>query len=85
MNGTCNGKIFWVPAPGALGRGQKFNFINIVIWRIKIKGMSSRPGCTEKYYPTMILVTLEWDQRVQLSYDFFESVGICDSAPSNVF
>ena len=29
--------------PGALGRGQKFNFRNMVMWHIKFKGMSSRP------------------------------------------
>ena len=34
--------------PGALGRGQKFNFLNMVMWHIKLKGMSSRPGYTEK-------------------------------------
>ena len=36
------------PSPGALGRGQKFNFLNMVMWHIKFKGMSSRPGYTEK-------------------------------------
>ena len=29
MNGTCTGTIFWVPTPGALGRGQKFNLLNM--------------------------------------------------------
>ena len=37
------------PPPGALGRGQKFNFLNMVMWRIKLKGMSSRLGYTEKF------------------------------------
>ena len=36
------------PPPGALGRGQKFNFLNKVMWHIKLKGISSRPGYTEK-------------------------------------
>ena len=35
--------------PGASGRGQKFNFLNMVMWHIKFKGMSSRPGYTEKF------------------------------------
>ena len=35
--------------PGALGRGQKFNFLNMVMWHIKLTGMSSRPGYTEKF------------------------------------
>ena len=37
------------PPPGALGRGPKFNFLNMVVWHIKFKGMSSRPGYTEKF------------------------------------
>ena len=35
--------------PGALGRGQKLNFLNMVMWHIKLTGMSSRPGYTEKF------------------------------------
>ena len=58
--------------------GQKFNFMNMVIWYIKLKGMSSRPGYTENFYTRIKLVTLGRGQRV-------ESVGICDGAPSNVF
>ena len=46
--GTCTGIIFGSPPPGALGRGQKFIFLNMVIWHIKLRGMSSRPGYTEK-------------------------------------
>ena len=48
MNGTWTGTIFWVPTPGALGRGQKFNFLNMVMWHIKLKGMSRRPRYTKK-------------------------------------
>ena len=29
--------------------GQKFNFLNMVMWHIKLKGMSSRPGYIEKF------------------------------------
>ena len=35
--------------PGALGRGQKINFLNMVMWHIKLKGIRSRPGYTEKF------------------------------------
>ena len=35
--------------PGALGRGQKFNFLNMVMWHIKLTGMSNIPGYTEKF------------------------------------
>ena len=41
-------KFFGSRPPGALGRGQKFNFLNMVMWHIKLKGMSSRPGYTKK-------------------------------------
>ena len=30
--------------------GQKFNFLNMVMWHIKLKGMSSRPGYTENIW-----------------------------------
>ena len=36
---------------GVLG-GQKFNFLNMVMWHIKLKGMNSSPGYTEKIYST---------------------------------
>ena len=42
-------QVFGSPPPGALGRGQKFNFLNMVMWHIKLKGMSSRPGNTDKF------------------------------------
>ena len=29
--------------------GQKLNFLNMVMWHIKLKGMSSRPGYTENF------------------------------------
>ena len=41
-------QLFGSPAPGALGRGQKFNFLNMVMWHIKLKGICSRPGYIEK-------------------------------------
>ena len=37
------------PPTGALRRGQKFNLLNMVMWHIKLKGMSSRPGYTEQF------------------------------------
>ena len=70
-------QFFGSRPPGALGRGQKFNFLNMVMWHIKLTGPSSRPGYTEIFLSTIKLVTL--------GLDFFESVGICDGAPSNVF
>ena len=42
-------QFFGSPPPWALGRGQKFNFLNMVMWHIKFKGMSSRPGYTDKF------------------------------------
>ena len=65
MNCTCSGTIFWVPSPGALGRGKNFNFLNMVMCHIKLKGMRSRPGYTEKIYPRIKLVTLGWGQRIK--------------------
>ena len=52
---------------GVLG-GQKFNFVNMVMWHIKLKGMSSRPGYTENFYPRIKLVTLGWGQRIKYHY-----------------
>ena len=41
--------FFWSPPPEALGRGQKFHFLNMVMWHIKLKGMSSGPRYTEQF------------------------------------
>ena len=41
--------------------GQKFNFQNKVMWHIKLKGVSSRPGYTKNF----TLVTLGWGQKVK--------------------
>ena len=49
MNGTCTDTIFWVPAPWGLGEGSKIKFLNMVMWHIKLKGMGSIPGYTEKF------------------------------------
>ena len=38
--------------------GQKFNFLNTVMWHIKLKGMSSGPRYTENFYSRIKLVTL---------------------------
>ena len=35
---------------GVLG-GQKFNFLNMVMWHIKLKGVNSSPGYTENFLP----------------------------------
>ena len=71
--------------PGALGRGQKFNFLNMVMWHIKLSGMSSRPGYTGKILTYDQTGDLGMGSKCQLPLDFFERVGICDGAPSNVF
>ena len=41
-------QFFGSPPPGALVWGQKFNFLNMIMWHIKLKGKSSRPGYTGK-------------------------------------
>ena len=53
-------QFFWSPPPGALGRGQTCNLLNMVSWHIKLKGVSSGPGYTENFYPTIKLVTFGW-------------------------
>ena len=57
--------VAWV-MPKGLGLGgaggQNFNFLNMVMWHIKLKGMN--PGYTEKIYATIKLVTFGWGQRV---------------------
>ena len=70
-------QFFWSPPPGALGRGQKYNFLNMVMWHIKLKGM--------KILTYNKTGDLGIGSKCQLPVDFFESVGICDGAPSNVF
>ena len=45
--------------------GQKFNFMSMVMWHIKLKGMSSRPGYTEIFCPRIKLVTWGWGQRIE--------------------
>ena len=51
---------------------------------IKLKGMSSRPGYIE-ILTNAQAGDLRMGSKGQLPLDFFESVGICDGAPSNVF
>ena len=65
--------------------GQKFIFLNMVIWHIKLKGMNSSPGWTENILPYNQTGDLGMGSKGQLPLDFFESAGICDGAPSNVF
>ena len=78
-------QFFGSRPPGALGRGQKFNFLNMVMWHIKLTGLSSRPGYTEFFFTYDQTGDLGMGSKGQLPLDFFESVGICDGAPSNVF
>ena len=37
----------WGHTPWGLREGSKIKFLNMVMWHIKLKGMSSRPGYTE--------------------------------------
>ena len=43
--------VMHAPGFGAWGcwGGKNFNFMNMVMWHIKLKGMSSRPGYTENF------------------------------------
>ena len=50
---------------GAGGGGQKLNFLNMVMWHIKLKGMNSLPGYIENFYPRIKLVTLGLGQRIK--------------------
>ena len=57
-----------IPGFGTMGAGgQIFNFLNMVMWHIKLKGMSSRQGYTEICYPRIKLMTLGWGQRVKIN------------------
>ena len=60
---------------GAGGGGQNFYFLNMVMQHIKLKGMNSSPGYTEKFYPIIILVTLGWGQRVNYHSIFLIAWG----------
>ena len=57
----------------------------MVMWHIKLKGMNSSPGCTENILHYNQTGDLGMGLKGQLPLDFFESVGICNGAPSNVF
>ena len=54
--------------------GQKFNFMNMVMWHIKLKEIKSSPGYTEKIYPTIKLVTLGWGER-SITIRFVRELG----------
>ena len=64
--------------------GQKFNFLNMVMWHIKLKGMNSSPGYTENSLSNNQTGDLGMGSKGQLPLDFFEGVGIYDGAPSNI-
>ena len=45
---------------------QTSDFLNVIMWHIKLKGMSSRLGYIEKkQQPRIKLMTLGWSQRVK--------------------
>ena len=65
LDGIFIESVHWV-MPRVLGCwDQKLNFLNMVMWPIKLKGMGNRPEYTEKFYPSIKLVTLGWGQRVK--------------------
>ena len=49
---------------GMLG-GQNLNFLNMVMWHIKLKGMISRPGYNENFFRRIKLVTFERGKNVK--------------------
>ena len=58
--------VAWVMPQGwdlGVQRGQKLNFLNMVVWHIKLKGMISRPG-----YPKKVV-----GLKGQIPLDFFKS------------
>ena len=58
--------VMHAPGIGTWGAGgQNFNFLNMVMWHIKLKGMSSRPGYIENINPRNKLVTLGWGQMIK--------------------
>ena len=75
-------QFFGSPPPRALGRGKNINFLNMVMWHIKLKGMSRIQGKILTFNQTG---DLGMGSNGQLTLDFFESVGICYGAPSNEF
>ena len=51
----------------------------------QIKGDERRPEYTEKNLTYVQTGNLGMGSKGKLSLDFFESVGICDGMPSNLF
>ena len=64
--------------------GQKIIFLNMVMWHIKLKGMTISPGYT-KTLPYNQTGDLGMGSKGQIPLDFFDSVGICDGDPLDVF
>ena len=49
---------------------QKLNFLNMVMWHIKLKGVISRQGYSVKFYPGIkLMMTLWWDSKVKYHYN----------------
>ena len=65
--------------------GSNFNFLNRVMRHIKLKGMISRLGYTENFYPRIKMVTLGWCQKVKYHEISLRAWGTCDGTPLNVF
>ena len=63
-------QFFGSRPPGALRRGQKFNFLNMYMWHIKLTGLSSIPGYTEIFLPTIKLVTFNYHKISSRAWGF---------------
>ena len=64
--------------PWGLGEGAKIKFLNMVMRHIKLKGMGSIPGYTEKILTYNQTGDLGMGSKGQLPLDFFESVGVIE-------
>ena len=71
---------------GCWGSKIYFSEHDLVAFFILLKGMNSSPGySTLKSLPYNQTGYLGMLSKGQLPLNFFESVGICDGVPSNVF
>ena len=62
------------------GQNCKLIFPNMVRWHIKLKEIVSKTGYTLNVHPST--GDLGVGSKGQISLNFFESVGICEDAPS---
>ena len=75
----------WVPTLWGLGEGSKILFSEHGHVAYQIKGEEQETRIHWKILTYDQVGDLGMGSKGQLPLDFFESVGICDGAPSNVF